>query len=214
MQNAAGVVDVMLSALKVDIGECLKSRGYAVAVTGAVRGAVRGPEVAEVSEKSVLGTLPQEVHTNLAHEFARAVYRLCLTEDERREWQRVYDDVRHTDFFTYADFTSSPEDFFARFSVTYLEQPQSPQLWTGRRATKFRLSEIAPHVFAFLGRIYERYEGGPKVDAAPTVAGDSAAIATAAPAATPEPTATHTPTATPLPDGYEKEALIALYNSD
>ena len=204
MHNAARVVEVMMDVLTEDIGRCLASHSVTVSIepgTDSDGGAGREFHEIAVKESSVLGTLPGKVYFDIAYELAHRVYVLCLAENDRHEWERLYLEARDTDLLTDANYMSDPEDFFARFSVTFLEQPGTPQLWTGRPMTIDRLAENFPGVFAFLGQIYERYEGEHKVAA--TLTSERPAM----------PTATFTPSPTPLPDGYEKEALIALYNS-
>ena len=180
MYNSADVIKVMMSSLRDDIRQCLVRQGAAMAIApfdefittlpefypqkgeldhAAGLGAVKGQPVSGSYETGIM----MGRYSTVLHEFAHAIQNLCFTEDEQREWVRLYESTRDASDLpgTYA--ITNDNEFFAEFSVSYFELWYQ-SVWSGaygRLPAKQQLREDLPEVFAFLGEIYEDFEPEP-----------------------------------------------------
>ena len=181
IRNAAEVINVMMTVLRDDIGSCLSEQGVSMAISpeedlltaipelyrerGGLQdwvaglGADKDRTVAAVTEHPIM----RGEHWAVVHEFAHAIQGLCLTEEENREWSGLFDEFRRINRFPGAYGMTNEWEFFAEFSISYLEQSQQSQ-WQGtdgRHPTRQQLSEEFPEIFDFLGKIYPDFEPDP-----------------------------------------------------
>ena len=193
MYNAAGVVETMMTSLREDIRECLVRTVAGLAITplgeyittvpeftpqrGSVDfaagvGAVKGQPVSGVNEDTLLGGSDAWLGATF-HEFGHSVQNLCFTNDDHKEWNRLYREAQQANLFPGAYGMTNSDEFFAEFSMSYFEKPYVVQShWSDdEELTRQKLSGDVPEIFSFLENVYPGFEVDP--DADPTMSGTS-----------------------------------------
>lgn len=135
-------------------------------------GAVKGQPVSGVNEDTLLGGSDAFLGLTF-HEFGHSVQNLCFTNDDHKEWNRLYRKAQQANLFPGTYGMTNSDEFFAEFSVSYFAQPHVIQWhWANDETlTRRKLSMDLPEIFSFLENIYPGFEVGPDADA--TISGTS-----------------------------------------
>lgn len=100
-----------------------------------------------VGEEDILRLIPCGPQSALHHEFAHAIHRLGLTQEQRVEWKEKYTAGTRAGLFKGRYASLSPDEYFAELSEAYFDV--SPYF-----CSREQLARVAPKTYLFLANVY------------------------------------------------------------
>lgn len=105
------------------------------------------PPLLVIGEEDVLRIAPSGPHSTFHHEFAHAIHRLGLSEEQRSRWHDLFEAARRHGLFGKRYATVDDAEFFAELSSAYFDV--APYF-----CTKSQLAKVDRPAFLMLAEIY------------------------------------------------------------